>query len=137
MQRMKWSVVCLFLVALLSGCSGGGEFPTSPVKGKVTYKGKALPTGTVMFVPDSGPPAYGNIDKEGNYTLGTYGEKDGAVMGKHKVSITALEEMGDVLPEARSGTPPSLIPDKYSNIDNSGLTFEVKSGDNEANFELQ
>ena len=136
---MRYSTVLfpwLCLLAVSLGCSSGGEFPTAPVKGKVTYKGKEVPNGTVMFVPDKGPAATGEIGKDGTYTLATYGKDDGAVMGRHKVTITALEAMGDQLPEARSPTPGSILPDKYLNQDTSGLTFEVKSGDNVANFEI-
>lgn len=127
--------VCL--LALSSGCSGGGGFPTAPVTGKVTSKGKEVPNGTVLFIPDSGPAATGEIGKDGTYSLGTYGKTDGAVLGHHKVAITALEEMGDALLEARSPTPASILPNKSLNQDTSGLTFDVKSGDNVANFEIK
>jgi hypothetical protein len=124
------------LAALLIGCSKSGGLKTAPVAGKVTFKGKPLPNGTVMFVPGEGPAATGEIDKDGNYRLSTYGNGDGAVLGSHKVSITALAEIGTGLPEQRNPTPPSLLPAKYLSHETSGLTVEVKDGNNDVNFDL-
>lgn len=108
----------------------------APVHGKIMYKGKPVPSGTIMFVPDKGPAATAEIAKDGAYRLITEGIGDGAVLGNHKVSITALADMGNLLPEQRSGTPPPLVPAKYLSHENSGLRAEVKSGDNELNFDL-
>jgi hypothetical protein len=123
-------------LAILAGCSKSGGLKTAPVAGKVTFKGKPVPNGTVMFVPGEGPAATGEIDKDGNYRLSTYGNGDGAVLGNHKVSITALAEIGTALPEQRNPTPPSLLPAKYLSHETSGLTIEVKDGNNDVNFEL-
>jgi hypothetical protein len=109
---------------------------TAPVTGKVTYKGKPLPNGTVMFVPAEGPAAYGEIAADGTYHLSTYGANDGAVLGKHKISITAVADQTNLLPEQRNPLPPPLIPDKYMNHDQSGLTAEVVRGKNEVNLDL-
>jgi hypothetical protein len=125
-------IVCLFLL----GCSPSGDMQTAPVKGKVTYNGQPLPSGTVMFVPTQGPAATGEIRPDGSYSLGTYGTSDGAVLGKHKVTITALADMGELLPEAQDPTPPPLVPDKYLSHETSGLEVEVKSGTNEHDFVL-
>jgi hypothetical protein len=42
-------ITSLLVASFLSGC---GERPTYPVSGKVMYKGKPVPAGTVVFVPD-------------------------------------------------------------------------------------
>ena len=132
------TLVLLSLAAVvMTGCSKKGALETAPVSGKVTYRGKAVPTGTVMFVPDEGPAATGEIDSSGSYKLTTYSTDDGAVIGKHKVTITALQGMGDALPEQRSPTPPPLVPAKYLSGETSGLVAEVKAGtNNEVNFDL-
>lgn len=123
------------ILVLATGCSSSGE-PTYPVKGKVTYKGKPLTSGSVMFAPLTGPPAMGIIDAEGNYTLGTYSDGDGAVAGPHKVAIVCLDDTGDALPEQASGTPEPKIPAKYISAETSGLKAEVAKGSNEHNFDL-
>jgi hypothetical protein len=129
--------VCCALV-VVSGCGRKGAMETAPVSGKVTYRGKALPTGTIMFVPAEGPAATGEIGADGSYKLTTYQSGDGAVIGAHKVTITALQGMGNALPEQRSATPPPLVPAKYLSDSTSGLTAEVKPKvENEFNFELK
>ncbi len=133
--RVSLAVSVLLTIA---GCAKKGGMETAPVSGKVMYRGKALPTGTVMFVPGEGPAATGEIGKDGTYKLTTYRPDDGAVIGTHKVTITALQGMEGALPEVRSGTPGPLVPAKYLNGDTSGLTAEVKpKTNNEVNFELK
>jgi hypothetical protein len=128
MRRDLWLLVALAGLGpcLVLGCSKKTGMPTAPVVGKVTYRGKPVPTGTVMFTPDEGPAATGNIAPDGTYRLTTYREGDGAVIGRHKVTITALQDMGNLLPEQRSPTPPPLVPVKYLSAETSGLTAEVK-----------
>jgi hypothetical protein len=125
------------LALIVAGCAKKSRWETAPVSGKVTYRGKPLPTGTVMFVPGEGPAATGEIGKDGTYKLTTNAD-DGAVIGTHKVTITALQGMEGALPEVRSGTPGPLVPAKYLNAETSGLIAEVKpKTNNEVNFELK
>jgi hypothetical protein len=70
-----------FFVALtVAGCNHA-PYPTAPV------------SGTVMFAPvakdglNSGRPAFAEIQADGRYTLRTYSDGDGAVVGEHWVSI--------------------------------------------------
>jgi hypothetical protein len=140
MKRSKWSGVVAFVAVagafLLTGCGGPtSKYPTAPVRGKVTYKSAPVPNGTVMFIPENGPTATGQIQQDGTYVL-TSDEANGAVLGSHKVVITALEDMTNVLPEQQSGLPKSIIPSKYSNDVSSGLTAQVADQDNVINFDL-
>jgi hypothetical protein len=122
---------------LLAGCSGEG-MKTAVVKGKVTYQGNPVPGGTVTFVPDAGgPPATGEIRPDGTFTMTTYKSGDGAVLGKHKVFIVAMEDTSGKLPEERSGTPPPIIPNKYTSLATSPLTAEVADRENNVEFNLQ
>jgi hypothetical protein len=135
---MKLLALVFVIAGMASGCSKKSGLETAPVSGKVTYRGKAVPTGTVMFVPGEGPAATGEIGSDGSYKLMTYAAGDGAVIGTHKVTITALQGMGDVLPEQRNATPPPLVPAKYLNGETSGLVAEVKpKTKNEVNFDLK
>lgn len=131
-------VLCLLLVATLlalPGCNSGPR--TFPVHGKVTYKGKPVPNGTVLFTPLTvGPTATGEIGKDGSYSLTTYKPGDGAVVGKYKVTIVAMEDMTGRLPEDRNPLPPPIIPDKYSTLGTTDLTGEVNEGENTINFDL-
>lgn len=130
--------VVLATMAFVAGCSSSGGLPTAKVTGKVTYRDKPVPNGTVMFVPEGDKPAAtGEIQPDGTYELSTYGAGDGAVLGPHTVMITAVAEMADALPEQRSGTPALLVPLKYANNNTSGLTAEVKDEPNTFNFDLK
>ena len=122
--------------ALLSGCGGG--LPTAPVRGKITYQGKPVPSGTILFMPEGDQPAAtGEIQPDGSYVLETYEPGDGAVLGKHSIMITAVEDQTGKLPEARSPMPALLIPVKYTNMMTSGLTAEVQPGQNTIDFVLE
>lgn len=132
-----WFALAAGLGLLAAGC-GGDKVKTYSVSGKVTYKGRAVPNGTVTFVPDpSGPPATGEIKPDGTYTLTTYSSGDGAVAGRHKVVIVAMEDAGEKLPEERKPLPPPIVPAKYTSPATSPLTAEVKTEDNTVNFELK
>lgn len=120
--------VALCLVGVL-GCGKSALPPRARVTGQVTLDGKPLTSGTILFVPDtaqgtSGPPAIGFIDPQGRYELTTDRDSfgDGAVLGRHKVSIEARDS---VEPGAVSQ---SLVPPVYANPETSGLVAEVQAG---------
>lgn len=127
-------------VCLISGCGGGNGLETAPVTGKVMYQGKPLPYGTISFQPQAGSPATGKIQPDGTFVLGTYGDRDGAIVGINKVLITATEIDAGAAPEADPNTemqvPKSVIPTKYGSFSTSGLTAEVSQGENDFTFEL-
>jgi len=64
--------------------------------------GAPVTEGRVMFIPQgvkgdkAGKSGIGLLDKEGNFTMGTYSTKDGAVIGEHKVSVISLPGNGEV-----------------------------------------
>jgi hypothetical protein len=123
------------LLVCLTGCGGGGP-KTVPVRGTVTYKGKPVPNGTVLFVPVAGPHATGEIGPDGSYVLTTVRPGDGAVPGTYKVVIVALQDMTGRLPEERTPLPPPIVPNKYTSIATTDLTAEVKDQENTINFPL-
>src|SRR5262245_46890302 len=120
---------------LFAGCSSRPK--TAPVRGTVTFNGKAVPNGTITFLPQSGPSASGELAKDGTYTLTTSRKGDGAVPGKYKVIIVAMQDMGDRLPEARSPLPPPIIPEKYSSVATTDLRATVEDQENVLDFKLE
>src|SRR5262245_1891984 len=141
---MSMRVRLLFLGVLLSaGCAGS---KVAPVSGRVTLDGKPLAHATVVFQPDSadknpGPGSSGVTDKDGRYTLRVMTTNAaGALVGKHKVTVTAYE--GDA--EGESSAPSAtnkvirkaLVPHEY-NV-HTKLTFDVPPrGSADANFDLK
>lgn len=141
---MKSNIIstCVVLLALsvISGCAEQiDKKPTAPVKGVVTYEGKPLETGEVVFFPDSGEQiAHGKIQPDGSFQLTTYEEGDGAFPGTHKVTIISERDMEGVSAEdPEAALEPSFIPLKYNMQKTSGLTAVVKEGGNEINFDLE
>lgn len=129
---------CALAAALvfLAGCGDSGP-KLVQVRGKVTYNGNPVPRGTVIFTPAAGgPPATGEIGPDGSFAMTTFKTADGAVPGKHKVFIVAMAVPTDELPEARSPTPPPIIPVKYTSPATSPLTADVGDTDTTVNFEL-
>ncbi len=136
-RKALLGLVLAVVAAVPSGCSDERQ-RTALVRGKITYKSNLVTSGTITFVPETpGPSATAEIQKDGTYVLSTYGNGDGAVLGRHKVMIISLEDNTGRLPEERNPLPNMLLPAKYSDIQTSGLTAEVGEGTNEINFPLK
>jgi hypothetical protein len=133
--RAAATTISLATLLVLAGCSDG-RLKTAPVKGTVTYNGKPVPQGSIMFQPEQGPVATANI-KNGSYSLKTYRNDDGAILGKHKVTVISLEDQSGRLPEQRNPLPPPIVPLQYSFPDKSGLTAQVKDEPNTIDFHLK
>jgi hypothetical protein len=134
------AVTCCVVSLFVSGCSGGSH-GLAVVKGKITYKGKPVPNGTVNFLPSDGnkPSATGEIQPDGSYSLKTFVSNrpsDGAVIGQHKVVIVAMADMASILPEQRTPLPPPIVPVKYTSPATSDLTANVENKENTIDFDL-
>jgi hypothetical protein len=144
MSRPLCVLVLAFGCALLTDCSGSSGPRVASVNGTVTYKDKPLANADVTFAPeDGGRVASGRTDANGRFTLGTFSTGDGAIIGKHRVSVRAHGPERDPKPGEGSGMPgdkvpgDALIPTKYFAAETSGLTYEVKHGSNHADLELK
>lgn len=112
------------LSLLLAGCGGQKSYH---VFGTVTYKGKPVPTGQIVFEPDptagnKGQPAFAKI-KDGHYDTREDGQ--GMLGGPHLVRI----EGRDGIPrgELLSGLP--LFPEYNTKVD-------LPQAPGEQNFEV-
>jgi hypothetical protein len=121
--------ILIGLSALATACLGcGGNSPDiAPVSGKVLVDGQPLTEGMVRTLPKSGRGAKGMIQPDGTFALGTLSQDDGATVGTHKVGIVAYEGGIPPGPEATPGK--RLIPKRYFDPDSSGLTIDVKAGE--------
>jgi hypothetical protein len=152
MPRFHTFVALLIAAACLGGCGPKlppGARPTKKVTVTVTYKGAPVEGANVTFVNQDGDPApaNGRTGPDGKAKLKTYQEEDGAVLGQHKVLIEKSESVGGSnvdqdSPEYNPNAPPAtikyLLPKKYSDYANSGLTAEVtEAGPNEFTFDLK
>lgn len=137
----------IFLLAstcfLISGCGNPHELETARVEGVVSYNGTPITKGLVVFIPAKGKRATGKIDGEGRFSLTTYSDGDGAIVGAHKVGIIAFENMDQFYlayysEKGSHEMPEEIIPKKYADPYSSGLKFQVQSGQrNQADFSLK
>lgn len=155
---MKFRMGFVGLALLALGCgSGGGEppAPVYPVSGKVTFKGQPVVGADITFHHESTDrSAFGRTDDAGEYKLTTFSANDGAVEGKHGVTISKFEApveasaVADIESETYEPpgfnestdpvTPKSDLPEKYGKEATSGLIAVVnKDAPNSINFELE
>lgn len=139
--------------------NGRSAVDLAPVTGRITLDGEPLAGATVMFTPlggtpgedfkpkpgskgsgpaeqppefGGGPPSVGITDNEGRYTLKHTLNLDGAIVGKHTVSISTFGEFEE---GGKVEVAPERVPDVY-NV-RSELTAAVKRGDNRLDFDLE
>jgi hypothetical protein len=118
------------LIVTTCGCNSGQK-PTYPTKGKFVWEDgsnvKELSGGMVVFQCDSEEiVARAPIDQDGAFTIGTYTMDDGAVAGKHKVSVVqpADETAGD----ARAL---QVVDPKYESTATTDLEVTIEPKSNE------
>lgn len=93
-RKVIYLFTALLLPGLLAGCGGGLEkFPTAAVTGTVLCEGKPVESAIVYFEPlregssPGGKQGWALTDADGKFTISTYGDQDGAVIGKHRVRV--------------------------------------------------
>jgi hypothetical protein len=132
--RAGWLRVALCVGATsLVGCGGSG-FPVGQASGTVTCEGKAVPGAWVYFEPLAeskgtalvGKQGFAIADANGKFVIATYGTDDGAVVGKHKVHVTAPKG---------EGVPAFKCPCEFDSASEPFLV-EVKAGKNEFDLKL-
>lgn len=109
-RRCSLWFVPLSLVALASGC-GDSRYVTAEVQGTAVIGGNPVAAGTVTFTPveadgspRDGKSAVGVVQADGSFTLTTYEEGDGAIVGDHRVYYSSPEEFGPEIVDTEVGT---------------------------------
>lgn len=141
--------LAIALLAVSVGCSSGGlPSDAAAVTGKVTHDGQAVANAVVTFLSDSGYAAVGKTNEEGVYQLSSAEIPGGTKPGSYKVMVSKIEQTGGpALTEEDPGYDPKnpsaggpqtkhLLPQKYSKISSSGLTADVKAGENTVDLPL-
>jgi hypothetical protein len=143
-QKHCGRLVLAVCVLLSAGC-GSGRPPTAFVNGRVTYQGSPVVEGTIVFQPEYGRPAMSLLAPDGSYALRTFDLCDGALLGRHRVTIEARRISVTRVPGGAAGEsvgaygPPKvewLVPEIYSRLETTPLTAEVKPGNNAIDFKL-
>ena len=119
----RGSIVIVVALAMASGCGRKPELRPdwAMVSGTVTYQGKLLPGGEVIWCIEKDGAAVmrgGAIREDGTFILD-------APIGPAKVAIHTAD-MKKVQPARYVELPP-----KYADPFTSGLTYDVQAGENE------
>ena len=156
--RCQW---CCLGLALLIGCSGGGDewtekLPeTVPASGVVLLDGQPVEGASIVFSPE--PPgehaASALSGPDGEFELNAFPSKVGAVPGSYQVGISKTvrgapveqpdpESFGEDAQHAAEAPAPTLwhnaLPAQYANPVSSGLKQQVpKEGTSSLRIELK
>lgn len=140
MLFVRRSLPLLIVSTLLVSAAGCGDGRTAgSVTGKITVKGQPLADIGVSFEPQgagAGRGSFGRTDASGNYTLKFIdNDQAGAMIGQHQVTFRDLQASAGEDSDAGPMRKQTFrFPPKYMS---EPLTFEVKSGSNQADFDLK
>ena len=120
------------LVVAAAGCGGEKKIAVHPVKGQVLYDGKPAAGVQVFLSPTSAPmrpqiPSnpYGKTDANGEFTITTFTDGDGAAEGGYQVIFHWPPE----LKEDEEGGDVDRLLGWYNGV-NSKLSVQIKAGPN-------
>lgn len=127
MRRGRGALVVAVL--LVAGC--GSRTKLGTVEGTVTLDGKPLPSAMVSFHPvQGGRQSFCRTDANGHFQLRYVANENGALIGKHKVTVTTACAEG-----AAAKYDKEKVPARYQNT-NTTLEKEVVSGANKIDLLL-
>ena len=91
MRNCNYPTILFLLASLLvAGCNSGVDLVN--VSGRITNGGKPRPDALVTFTPTDGRRmSLGRSDENGQYRLAYTVEKDGALTGHHRVTISDVK----------------------------------------------
>jgi hypothetical protein len=122
--RFLGPVVALALIVAASGCGGG----LAQVTGRITYKGKPVPSTQVTFQPaDGSRPSKGLTDDDGKFMLKYSRTEPGATRGPHKVFLSYVvsneEELHKIEPKASDDLKAVIA--SYSDPEKTTLKYDI------------
>ncbi len=135
-SRILFVIAAVFIGTVVGGC---GSRKTT-VTGEVKYNDRPLPSGTITFLGQSGHKQVASADiVDGHYSIQN--------MEPGPVTVTVVTP-----PPSRGGQPPHgkaietpnapaakayvPVPTRFASPDQSGITYEVKSGVQNKDFDL-
>lgn len=135
----------LFLSLILTGCGGGVDNPPcSPVTGTITRGTTPVANADVVFHPqgtgDVGKAGTGKTDANGKFTISTYGKDDGALVGKHHVTVVAGTDSADIpndsegLKKLEEERKKSALPETFREASKTPIQVDVDAESSKNNF---
>lgn len=139
------------LAFAIAGCDRSGHPGLGKVQGTVSYQGKPISAGSLVFEVAGARQAQGTIVDGKITAVTTFSPGDGVPVGAARIAVFALATT--VTPADKSAVPPGkartaslpdastadkpLIPSKYNNPATSGLTCDIVPGDNKIALDLR
>jgi hypothetical protein len=121
-------LILSFLIPAIIGC--GDNLPKRvPVSGHVFFDGKPLETGGVGIQTTGERASYAALGPGGAFTVSTFGQNDGLMLGKHKVAVSSKEDVN-------ASTIKWLIPKKYADFETSGLEINITGATSDLKIDL-
>jgi 5-hydroxyisourate hydrolase-like protein (transthyretin family) len=121
----------LTLAALSPACSSGRK-PVNPVRGQILVNGKPAAQAQVLLHPVEGgqsePHPTGQTDDQGNFTLTSYANGDGAPEGSYAVTVTWFRVAAGGRNEV---VRYNALPQRYAVPESSQLRVTIAKGNNE------
>lgn len=119
------------VLLMLVGCSQEKlPIPTQQISGRVFYDNKAAEGVAIYLGPIAAPtipdiPAnpHGVSDKDGRFSISTYGENDGAPKGKYQLMMIWVDE------NSKLESKPERFFGWYDAV-NSKIMVQIKEGEN-------
>lgn len=106
------------VLSTLVGCGGNADL--APATGVVTLDGEPMAEAKVMLHPIDGGPrnSYGTTNAKGEFKLSTFGMNDGALIGRHVVTVTKVDTKDQ----------PQFAPNELASKGYGGASYEAMMG---------
>lgn len=131
--KMKRVIGLIIFSTMLFGCGKENNvvIQTHKISGRVLYDNKAAEGVAIYLGPIAAPrvpaiPAnpHGITDKQGRFTISTYGEEDGAPLGKYQLMMMWVDE------NSKLESKTERFYGWYDSV-NSKIMVQIKEGENE------
>ena len=131
----RTSALMLALTAgFVIGCGPSGPPPTAKVSGQVKLQGAPVTEGEIYFIAaEKGYSASSPLDAEGKYKISA-----ALPPAMYKIYFAGPKMTKPPMPgEAPPETKPFVVPNQYLSESTSGLSKEIKAGENTFDVDLQ
>ena len=134
-----WMVSAGLSCLLATGCGSSERRDVlGPTTGKVTFQGKPVASGEVLFDNGQGIARMAPLGSDGTYVVQS-ADGFGLPVGSYRVAIqpARIEHPLGPIKEPPKPQMNADIPPKYRELSTSGFAAEVKAGDNRFDFDMK
>ena len=134
-RAMRWRslVQILLLTCVVAGC--GPSNGLYSVTGQVTYQGKPLEHGSIVFISPKSRQVTADIQRGEILNVTTIAANDGIAPGEYMVAVTSRDRSEKY---KDSMSPPSVIPIRYADVAASDLKATIEPNNNNVlRFDLE